>query len=145
MVLSHQLDLLCALDGLLKLWTSFSPSGNCDCRKCNDFLFFLMLGYVRILVVVRFRHSTQTSSSTIGSYRSCDWEAWAGLDRVHRQPLAVRGSHPANLPPSGKGAAPSHGLQLESGSRCSLVLTDLACPPCRGMFCAEWPGPVFLP
>lgn len=40
MVLSHQLDLLCALDGLLKLWTSFSPSGSCDRRKCNDFFFF---------------------------------------------------------------------------------------------------------
>ena len=40
----------CALEGVPKLWTSLSPSGNCDSRKYKDFFFFLnhedMLGFL---------------------------------------------------------------------------------------------------
>lgn len=41
----------CALEGVPKLWTSLSPSGNCDSRKYKDFFFLKkkhedMLGFL---------------------------------------------------------------------------------------------------
>ena len=71
----------CALEGVPKLWTSLSPSGNCDSRKYKDFFFFFFKHEdVRILVGIRFKYSTQTNSSRKGNYCLSNWEAQEGLD-----------------------------------------------------------------
>ena len=44
------------------------------------FFFFFKHEDVRILVVIRFKYSTQTNSSRKGNYCLSNWEAQEGLD-----------------------------------------------------------------
>lgn len=78
-VLSHQPD--------LRVPWRVSPSSGLHCPHLEiatlgsiKTFFFFKHEDVRILVVIRFKYSTQTNSSRKGNYCLSNWEAQEGLD-----------------------------------------------------------------